>query len=211
MPSPFASTLTKLDGSLLAIQTQLDMLQSGLDVHDAQLNQSMSEARHHAASLRDLIRAERPDAKWTDRKSLEHLIHELEIAAKARRNQQRRSKLLELASELDNGVVQHRFKARASTLNQLRVEAVNELRTEAALSEQVKELPGPIGNQWLHWVCNLQDEKDAAVLSDLRRDFVALERFAREMEEDYWAPGQRGARPAETAYRPEAAAVGRGA
>jgi hypothetical protein len=210
MPSPFASALTKLDGSLLAIQSHLDMLQAGLDVNDGQLNQSMSDARHHAASLRDLIRAERPDAKWTDRKSLEHLIHELEIAAKARRNQQRRAKLLELASELDNGLVQHRFKARAAALNQLRVEAVNELRTEAALSEQVKELPGPLANQWIHWVCNLQEEKDALVLTDLRRDFVALERFAREMEEDYWAPGQRGARPAET-FRQEAAAVGRGA
>jgi hypothetical protein len=210
MPSPFASALTKLDGSLLAIQSHLDLLQAGLDVNDGQLNQSMSEARHHAASLRDLIRAERPDAKWTDRKSLEHLIHELEIAAKARRNQQRRAKLLELASELDNGLVQHRFKARAAALNQLRVEAVNELRTEAALSEQVKELPGPLANQWIHWVCNLQEEKDALVLTDLRRDFVALERFAREMEEDYWAPGQRGARPAET-FRQEAAAVGRGA
>ena len=210
MPSPFASALTKLDGSLLAIQSHLDLLQAGLDINDGQLNQSMSEARHQAATLRDLIRTERPDAKWNDRKSLEHLIHELEIAAKARRNQQRRAKLLELANELDNGMVQHRFKARAATLNQLRVEAVNELRTEAALTEQVKELPGPLANQWIHWVCSLQEEKDALVLADLRRDFVALERFAREMEEDYWAPGQRGTRPAET-FRQEAAAVGRGA
>jgi hypothetical protein len=210
MPSPFASALTKLDGSLLAIQSHLDLLQAGLDVNDGQLNQSMSEARHHAATLRDLIRADRPDAKWTDRKSLEHLIHELEIAAKARRNQQRRAKLLELANELDNGLVQHRFKARAAALNQLRVEAVNELRTEAALTEQVKELPGPLGNQWIHWVCSLQEDKDALVLADLRRDFVGLERFAREMEEDYWASGQRGMRPAET-FRQEAAAVGRGA
>lgn len=210
MPSPFASALTKLDGSLLAIQSHLDLLQAGLDINDGQLNQSMSEARHQAATLRDLIRTERPDAKWNDRKSLEHLIHELEIAAKARRNQQRRAKLLELANELDNGMVQHRFKARAATLNQLRVEAVNELRTEAALTEQVKELPGPLANQWIHWVCSLQEEKDALVLADLRKDFVALERFAREMEEDYWAPGQRGTRPAET-FRQEAAAVGRGA
>ena len=210
MPSPFASALTKLDGSLLAIQSHLDLLQAGLDINDGQLNQSMSEARHQAATLRDLIRTERPDAKWNDRKSLEHLIHELEIAAKARRNQQRRAKLLELANELDSGMVQHRFKARAATLNQLRVEAVNELRTEAALTEQVKELPGPLANQWIHWVCSLQEEKDALVLADLRRDFVALERFAREMEEDYWAPGQRGTRPAET-FRQEAAAVGRGA
>lgn len=211
MPSPFASALTKLDGSLLAIQSQLDQLQAGLDVNDGLLNQSMSEARHNAAALRDMIRAERPDAKWIDRKSLEQLLHDLEIAAKARRNQQRRAKLLELANDLDSGLVQHRFKARAASLNQLRVEAVNELRTEAALSEQVKELPGPIAGQWIHWVCNLQEEKDALVLTDLRRDFVALERFAREMEEDYWAPGQRGARPAETPFRQEAAAVGRGA
>jgi len=191
MYSPFSSALIKLDGSLQAIQSQLDSLRAGLEIDDAQLSQSLMEARQHAATLRDLIRADRPDATWNDRNTLDQLVRELDIAAKARRDELRRTKLLELATELDAGRVQHRFDARTTTLNTLRLEAVKELRTEAALEERENDLPGPNPSDWLHWACNLQDSTDAVVLVNLRRDFPAVERFAGEMEERYWIPGQR--------------------
>src|ERR1017187_7952734 len=101
MSSQYSSTLTKLDGVLHSIHAQLDCLEAALEVNDEQLNHSLTEACQHAAMLRDLIRAERPDANWADRRALDQLINELEIAAKARRNQQRRSRLLDLANELD--------------------------------------------------------------------------------------------------------------
>lgn len=190
MSSAFSSALAKLDSSLEAVQLQVDCLRAGLEVNDDQLRQSLTDARQQAAALREMIRAERPDATWVDRKALEQLLQELEIAAKARGNQQRRTKLQQLANELDAGRVKHRFDTRSSALNALRLEAVEELRTQAALSEEVKELPGPDAGEWLHWACSLEDGSDAAILAELRRDFPALERFAGEVEESYWIAGQ---------------------
>ncbi len=210
MSSPFSSALTKLDGSLQAIQSQLDCLRAGLEVNVDQLGHNLTDARQHGAALRDLIRAERPDASWIDRRALDHLIHELEIAAEARRNEQRRGRLLDLANELDAGSVKHRFDARTTALNALRLEAIKELRTEAGVSGQVKDLPGPNASEWLQWVCSLQEAKDASVVTNLRRDFGAVERFAGEMEENYWIPAQRvharqpSESSAQTAEEPEA-------
>src|SRR5271166_4284449 len=142
MSSPFSSALTELDGSLQTIQSQLDCLRAALEVDDDQLSHSLKNARQHAAMVRDLIHAERPDADWKDRRALDQMIQELEIAEARRNQQQRRTKLLDLASELDAGRVAHRLDARTKELNTLRLEAVEELRKEA-VAEQVKELPGP--------------------------------------------------------------------
>lgn len=190
MSSAFWSELAKLDDSLLAIQSQVDWMRAGFEFEDGQLMQNMTEARRHGAAVRDLVRAEGVDAKWNDRESLERLIHELEIAAQERRNQQRRNKLQDLANELDAGTIKHRLEARTAALAKLRQEAVKQLRTEAALADQVKELPGPAATQWLHWACSLQEEKDGFVLSRLRKDFAAVERFIAGMEPSYWVPGR---------------------
>jgi len=190
MSSPFSSALTELDGSLQTIQSQLDCLRAALEVDDDQLSHSLKNARQHAAMVRDLIHAERPDADWKDRRALDQMIQELEIAEARRNQQQRRTKLLDLASELDAGSVKHRSDRRTTALDRLRLEAVKELRT-SALPEQVKDLPGPKASDWLHWACSLQEVKDASVLTTLSRDFAAVERFTGEIEESYWIPGQR--------------------
>lgn len=188
MPSPFSSALTKLDDSLLSIRSQLDQLGAAMEVNSEHLNNLLADAWVHGEALRDLIRAERPDAKWADRQALGQLVQDVEVAIL--RNQERRAKLLGLAAELEVGAVRHRFQARSTELNNLRLQAVNELRAEASIQEQEKELPGPDANEWLHWVCDLQDDKHAAIISDLRKDFPALEHFAGEMEESYWVPGE---------------------
>jgi TonB family protein len=191
MSSPISSALAKLDGSLQAVQSQIESLRAGLEVNDSQLSYGLADARQNAVIVRDLIRAERSDASWNDRGTLEHLIHELEIAAYERFNEQRRMKLLQLGDEFDAGAVRHRSEARTAALNNLRQEAIHELRAQAAIPEQEKELPGPDASQWLHWACNLQEEKDADALASLRTDFPALDHFAGEMEESYWMAGER--------------------
>ncbi len=188
MAFPFSSALAKLDDSLQSIRFQVEQLSAGMEVNGEQLNDLLAEARHHGATLRDLIRAEDPDARWADRESLGQLVQDLETAI--RRNQERRAKLLALAAELEAGTVRHRFQARSTELNALRLEAIKELRSEAALPEQAKELPGPGASEWLHWVCNLEDEKDASTISGLRKDFPTLEHFAGEIEESYWVAGE---------------------
>ncbi len=192
MSSPLFSALEKLDESLHDVQTQVEWLRAGLEVSDDQLLQSLADAHQNALMVRDLVHAERPAAHWNDRSALEHLMHDLEKEAQIRLYEQRRSKLLELASEFEAGSVRHRFEARAASLNGLRMDAVRELRIAAALPDQRKELPGPEASQWLHWACNLLEENDATVFTELRTDFPALEEFAVEMEESYWVPGQGG-------------------
>lgn len=187
MAFPFSSALAKLDDSLQGIRLQVEQLGAGMEVNSQQLDDLLAEARHHGATLRDLITADYPDAKWVDRESLGQLVEDLEIAI--RRNQERRAKLVALAAELEAGTVRHRFQARSTELNALRLDAIKELRSEAALPEQGKELPGPNASDWLHWVCNLEDDKHAAEISNLRRDFPALESFAAEIEESYWVAG----------------------
>jgi len=216
MSSHYSQALTKLDDSLRTIQAQLDCLGAALEADDNQLRHSLTDAGQHAAILRDLIRAERPDANWSDRRSLEQLIDELETSAEASLQQQRRTTLLELANELDAGRVKHRFGRRTIELEKLRLEAVQELRTEAGVSGPVKELPGPPASEWLHWACSLQDTQEASVLTNLHSNFAAADRFVVEMTERYWIPGQRvDERPAqasEPSFRPaqeRAAAVRR--
>ena len=189
MSSAFWSELAKLDDNLQIIQSQVNWMRAGLEFDDGQLTESLTEARSHGAAVRDLVRAERADITWNDRDALERLIHELEIAAQERRNQLRRSKLRDLAAELDAGTIRHRLESRASALTKLRQEAAKQLRTEAELADQVKDLPGPRADQWVAWACNLQEEKDGFVLSRLRKDFGALDRFVAGIEVNYWVPG----------------------
>jgi protein TonB len=193
MSASISSALEKLDGSLLALQSEVDCLRAGLEVSDEQLRQRLAEARQHATAVREVIRAERADAKWGDREALDLLILELEIAAQEKVNEQRRTRLLELASEFEAGSIKHRFESRVSALNALRQEAVDQLRADAALKDQEKVLPGPDAGEWLGWACNLQEDSDASTLDQLQKDFPALAGFTGEMEESYWVPGTRAA------------------
>ena len=190
MSSPLFSALAKLDECLQAVQSQVDTLAAGLEIGDDQLRRDLAEAHQNALEVRNLLLAERPTADWTDRRALEQLMQDLEREAQLRVTEQRRSKLLALANALDAGSARHRFEARAASLNNLRLEAVRELRIAATLPDQQKELPGPEANAWLHWACNLLEESDGSVFNELRRDFPALEAFAVEMEESYWVPGE---------------------
>lgn len=205
MSTPFSSALAQLDSSLDTVHTQINCLEAALEVNDDRLIHSLTDARRHAAKLRDLLRAHRPDAQWDSRRALGQLIQELEleIAAKAKRTQQRREKLLGLADELDAGSVKHRFDTRSAALNTLRLEAVKELKTEANVADDPKDLPGPDADAWLGWACTLLEPKDVDVLTDLRKNFPRLESFACEMEESYWVPPGHTKKPAPPKADPE--------
>jgi hypothetical protein len=70
----FSSTLANLDSSIEALELQLASLRAALDCNDQQVTASLTNADHHAATLRDLIRAQRPDAHWMNRGDLDQLI-----------------------------------------------------------------------------------------------------------------------------------------
>ncbi len=211
MSSSVSPALAKLDDSLAIIQPQLECLGAALEVDEEQLRHNLTEACYRAAMLDELIRGECPGAEWSDRQGLDRLVQELEIAAEAKRNEERRQKLREVADELEAGRVKHRIEARTTALNALRGEAVQSLRTEA-LAEQVKDLPGPQAEAWLHWLCNLSDDADALVLASLRRDFPSLERFAAALDERYWIAGQKSGelppKPSDAALATEPLEIG---
>jgi len=74
MTSAFSSALAKLDDCLRNVRSQLDSMRAALEVNDEQFNRSLADAVHQAGVLRDLIRAERPDANWMDRDTLDQFI-----------------------------------------------------------------------------------------------------------------------------------------
>ena len=189
MSSSLRSALEQLDRVVEALQSQLDCLNAAMQVDEEHLTSEVQGLRELGDRVREQIHAERPQATWNDREELENLVHDLEIAAEARLNEQRRAKLLDLAAELDAGTIKHRFESRSAALDKFRQGAVAELRREAESIAPVKELPGPDANEWLPWACLLQETTDAAVLADLRRDFETLERFTGEIEIGYWSPG----------------------
>ncbi len=190
MPYPFLTALTDLDSRVQAAEAQLERLYAALQFDEQSLLAILQDASVHATALADLIRAERPQAQWNDRPSLDSLLEQLELDAEAKRREQRCARLLDLADELQAGQVRHRFEARTTVLNKLRLEAVQELRAKAGVPLQAKELPGPGVSEWLNWAFNLKDDEDATAIAQLREDFGALERFAGEMEDIYWLPGR---------------------
>jgi hypothetical protein len=188
MVSPYASALTQLDSSLGTLDALIERLNACVPVDDDQLALHAREACTHAETLRDLVLAERSDANWAAREDLHELIAQLEREAEHKRDQQKRERLVDLATELESGTVKHRFEGRTSTLNTLRQDAAGELRAQAAAEGQATELPGPAVREWLPWAFNLDDQADAAVLAELHSSFPALERFTAEMEDSYWLP-----------------------
>jgi hypothetical protein len=154
--SPFRSALGQLDESLQTIEYQMGSLHGGLEVTDDQLWESMETAQQSAATLRELILDQRPDANWVNREDLLLLIDDLEQEAATQVIEVRRQKLIDLADELNAGKIKHRFESRVSALNELRSAAVAELRDQAALPEPERDLPGPDAPEWVHWACNLR-------------------------------------------------------
>ena len=51
MSSPFWSALGKLDGSVHAIQSQIDCLRAALEIDEAKLSQSFMQARRDGAGV----------------------------------------------------------------------------------------------------------------------------------------------------------------
>src|ERR1700759_1250082 len=124
MSSPLFSALEQLDDSLQNVQAQVESLRAGLEVSDDHLLRSLSHEHESVLMVREMVHAERPTATWTDRSALEQLMHDLEKEAQIKVNEERRSRLLDLANELEAGAVRHRFESRASSLNSLRTQAV---------------------------------------------------------------------------------------
>jgi periplasmic protein TonB len=102
--------------------------------------------------------------------------------------EQRRSRLLELVTELERGSIVHHRVLRVNELNYLRDQAIKELRSQAKLPSGPKTLPGPEADQWIEWACALREPQDAEALQTLRNGFARLDDFIASLEPNMWKP-----------------------
>ena len=181
-----ASALASLDDSLALLSESLGELKAAKPVDIAEVIQQLKIASECARTVRELIWSELPEAAWQNRQELDALIDEIQKVLDARTLEQLRSRLLALATELERGSMVHRRTHRLNELNQLRDQAVNELRSQAGLKGALPTLPGPEAGQWIEWACGLQDPQDAESLETLRNGFVHLDDFVANLEPNMW-------------------------
>ena len=127
-----------------------------------------------------------PEASWHTREELEAVIQEIQRKVEARAIEQLRSRLLALATLLERGSIVHRRSFRVKQLNQLREQAINELRSQAGLKGTPQALPGPEADEWIDWACALKEPEDAESLQTLRKAFARLDEFVANLEPDMW-------------------------
>jgi len=112
----------------------------------------------------------------------------VEAAVAADDIEQRRARLLALATELERGDVVHHRAIRVTQVNQLRDQAIQELRFQALVAREPATLPGPDAEKWVSWACSLQEPDDAEALQNIRESFAHVDEFVASLEPDMWVP-----------------------
>lgn len=186
MSSLWQSTRTSLDDSLALFCASLEDIKAAKPVDIKYAIEQLTTATESARNLRALISSEMPEASWKNREELEALLEKIERLVEARAIAQMRNRLLALANELERGSVVHRRAVRVEQLNQLRDQAIKELRSQAAVAGTPLTLPGPEADEWIEWAGHLQEPEDTESLQALRRGFAHLDDFIANLEPDMW-------------------------
>ncbi len=189
MSSLSPSALKALDDSLALICENTGKLTAAKSVDVSNLIEQLTIAVKSAQEVRELIASELPGASWQNREELDALLEEIQQISDAKALEQLRSRLLALATELEHGSIVHRRAHRLSELNQLRDQAINELRSQAALEGAPQNLPGPQADRWIAWACGLKEPQDAESLQTLRNGFAHLDDFVANLEPNMWIAG----------------------
>ena len=182
MSSLWPPALASLDDSLALPCETLGRLQAAKAVDVEEVIKQLALAAESAGNLRSLVSSELPEAAWQNREELDALLAELQKISDARTG------LLALAAELERGRIVHRRAVRVTQLNQLREQAINELRSQAGSGGAPKILPGPAANEWIEWACGLKEPEDAESLRTLRNGFAFLDNFVADLEPGMWVP-----------------------
>jgi hypothetical protein len=186
MSSFWPSALASLDDSLALFCESLEELKAAKSIDIAEVIEQFKAAEESARNLRALVSAELPEAAWQNREELDVLLEEIQKRVEARCTEQRRSRLLALATELERGSIVHRRAVRVNELNQLRDQAINELRSQVGLEGTPQTLPGPEADEWIEWACGLKEPEDDETLQALSNGFAHLDDFVANLEPDMW-------------------------
>src|SRR5271157_1315248 len=201
MSSLCTSALSSLEQSLGVLRESWEQLRAAKSVDIAEVIEQLTRAAETARIVRESVRSELPDASWQNREELDALFAEIQKTIDARALEQLRVRLLALAAELERGHIVHRRAHRVEELNQLRNQAITELRSQVALDGAPPTLPGPQADQWLGWACGLQESDDAETLQALRNGFPHLDDFVANLEPNLWVA--TGAPVSEVPPKPE--------
>ncbi len=187
MDAIWFSTIKSLDTSLAQLRANVAKMNAALPVDVSEILEQLKSADESAGTLRSLLHSELPSASWDNRQELELLIGEVQKQIEVREMEQRRSKLLALANELALGNITHRRAVRVKQLNELREDAIAELRAMASSGNgSVKSLPGPDSETWIAWACALKEPEDIDSLQTLRTEFAHLDEFVANLEPNMW-------------------------
>ncbi len=181
-----AVPLASLDEPLALLYESLAKLKAAQVIDIAGVIEQLKMAAESARNVRELVLSELPEASWQNRQELDALLEKIQTILDARELEQQRSHLLALATELERGTIVHRRAHRLSELNQLRDQAINELRFQAGLEATPQTLPGPQADQWIEWACGLKEPDDAESLQMLRKGFARLDDFVANLECNMW-------------------------
>lgn len=185
MISLWPSTINSLNDSLATLHGSLGKIKAAKSVDLSEVIEQLKAAAESSRNLRALVLAELPEASWQNRDELDAIVEEISKRIEARNLEQRRFKLTGLASQLERGTIVHRRSVRQNQLQQLRDQAVKELRTQAALPNP-PTMPGPEADEWIDWACKLKEPEDAESLQNLRNGFARLDEFIANLEPEMW-------------------------
>jgi hypothetical protein len=180
-------TYESLDNSLELFAANLDKLKAAQIVDINDVIDQVRRATDASRNLRSLVIAAQPGAVWQNREEFDKIV------ARIQRVSADRSRILELATELERGAVVHRRTLRIDQTNLLREHAVMELRSTADLQGEPPVLPGPAAERWIEWACDLKEPDDAEALRTLRDRFTHLDNFIANLDTDMWVSGTKAA------------------
>lgn len=186
MISLWPSTITSLNDSLAVLYENVEELRAAKAVNIAEVIEQLKTAAESSRNLRTLILSELPHATWQNREGLDLVLEEVSKRLEARNLAQQRDRLLALATELERGSVVHRRALRVDQLNQLRDQAIKELRSQSGLEGPPPTLPGPEADEWIEWACALEEPEDDEALQALRNAFPQLDEFVANLEPNMW-------------------------
>src|SRR5271157_3316111 len=101
MSSIWPSALAPLDDSLALLRGSLEEISAAQSVDIAEVIEQLKTAAECSRNLRALVLSELPEAPWQNRQELDALLQEIQKRVEARNLEQRRSRLLALATELE--------------------------------------------------------------------------------------------------------------
>jgi|SRR5271166_2905817 len=186
MISLWPSTITSLNDSLAVLYESVEKLKAAQSVNIEEVIEQLKIAAESSRDLHDSVLSEMPEASWENQVELDTILEEIQKRVQARELEQRRARLLALADELEQVRIVHRRAARVDQLNQLRDQAIKELRSMAGSEGTPSTLPGSEADEWIEWACALKEPEDTESLQTLRSGFPHLDELIANLEPDMW-------------------------